>query len=345
MRNKIISRLTLVCFILCLILGCQKQPPEEGRRFKVILVTDVAGLGDKGFNDAGWSGVQRAVEELGIEGSFLQSYEQADYIPNLSLAAEEADVVVAMGFLMVDAMNKVAPHYPDKHFIFIDGNIPHPNVASFDFKAQEGAYLAGIVAAMTTKSGILGVVEGMDIPPVKAYEMGFRAGVMTVNSLAMRKADVLTVVVGDFNNPSKGKSLTQTLLGRGADIIFQLAGNTGLGVLEAVKEAKGEIYAIGVDIDQDSLIPGKVLTSVLKRIDIAVYNVIKDVYQGSFKGGHYWIGLAEGASDLTPMVYTRDKIPPQALQWVDEARQKIMRGELTIPGTEEELKKFSPPEF
>ena len=344
MRKKSIFWLTLICPLFCLILGCQKQLPEE-EKFKIILVTDVAGLGDKGFNDAGWAGVQRAVEEFGIEGSFLQSYEQADYIPNLSLAAEEAEVVVAMGFLMVDAMNKVAPHYPDKHFVFIDGSIPHPNVASFDFKAEEGAYLAGIVAAMTTKSGILGVVEGMDIPPVKAYETGFRAGVMTVNRLAMRKVDVLTVVVGDFNNPSKGKSLTQTLLGRGADIIFQLAGNTGLGVLEAVKEAKGEIYAIGVDIDQDPLIPGRVLTSVLKRIDIAVYNVIKDVYQGSFKGGHYWIGLAEGASDLTPMVYTRDKIPPQALQWVEEARQKIVRGELTVPATEEELKKFSPPEF
>jgi len=287
MRKKIFLWLILAGSLLLPLIDCQKQPQEEEKKFKVILVTDVAGLGNKGFNDAGWAGVQRAEKELDIKDSFLQSYEQADYIHNLSLAAEEADVVVAMGFLMVDAMNKVAPHYPDNHFIFIDGNIPHPNVASFDFKAEEGAYLAGIIAAITTKSGILGVIEGMDIPPVRAYEMGFRAGVMTVNSLTGKKVEVLTVVVGNFNNPAKGKSLTKTLLGRGADIIFQLAGNTGLGVLEAVKESKGEIYAIGADIDQDPLIPGRVLTSVLKRIDIAVYNVIKDVYHGSFKGGHY----------------------------------------------------------
>lgn len=322
--------------------SCKKRGADK-KSSKVIMVTDTAGLGDKGFNDAGWAGVQQAMQELGIAGICLQSYEQADYIPNLSLAAEQADVVLAMGFLMVDAVKKVAPQFPDKKFIFIDGEIEATNVASYDFKGEEGAFLAGIIAAMTSETGTVGAVEGMEIPPVKVFEYGYRAGILTINKIEGKDIEVLVAAAGDFNNPSKGKSLTKALISRGADVIFQLAGNTGLGVLEAVKEGGESIYAIGVDIDQDDLVPGKVLTSVMKGIDIAVYNSIKDAYQATFKPGHFWIGLAEGATSLTPMKYTKDKIPPQTFELIELAKQAIINGKLKVPRNQAELDAFHPP--
>jgi basic membrane protein A len=342
--KKAFILLLIISFLLIPLLSCAKKSADK-KIFKVVMVTDAAGLGDKGFNDAGWAGVQKAMKELHISGICLQSYEQADYIPNLSLAAQQADIVLAMGFLMVDAMKKVAPQYPDKKFIFIDGKIEAPNVASYDFKGQEGSFLAGIIAAIITKTGKVGIVEGMEIPPVKVLEYGFRAGVLTVNKIENKNVAVLVVAAGDFNNPSKGKSLANVLISKKTDVIYQLAGNTGLGVLEAVKEARESIFAIGVDIDQDDLVPGKVLTSVLKGIDIAVYNSIKKAYQGDFKAGHYWIGLAEGASRLTSMKYTRDIIPAKALELVESAKNAIINGKLKVPRNQAELDSFLPPQL
>jgi basic membrane protein A len=334
----------IISFLVILSVSCQKKSNEK-KNFKVVMVTDAAGLGDKGFNDAGWAGVQKAMKELHITGVCLQSYEQADYISNLSLAAQQADIVLAMGFLMVDAMKRVAPQYPDKKFIFIDAKIEAPNVASYDFKGEEGSFLAGIIAGIITKTERVGIVEGMEIPPVKVLEYGYRAGVLTVNKIENKNVEVLVIAAGDFNNPSKGKSLANVLISNKTDVIYQLAGNTGLGVLEAVKEAKESIYAIGVDIDQDDLIPGKVLTSVLKGIDIAVYDSIKKAYQGDFEAGHYWIGLAEDASSLTPMKYTKDKIPAKAFELIELAKNAIISGKLKVPRNLAELDSFSPPQF
>ena len=199
------------------------------------------------------------------------------------------------------------------------------NIASYDFKAQEGAFLAGILAAMTTKTDKVGCVMGMDIPPVRAYEAGFRAGIEAVNLREGRAVEYFGVTVGDFNDPSRGKSLAQGVIGRGCDIILQLAGNTGLGVIEAAKEAEG-VYAIGADMDQDALAPGKILTSILKRIDVAVFEAIRDVQDGTFKKGHYLVGIAEGATGLTEMEHTRQIIGKDALEAVAGAELWIHGG-------------------
>lgn len=288
------------------------------------MVLDMAGLGDKGFNDAGWKGIQRAVDELGIEATYLQSNEQADYIPNLTLAAEQADVVVAMGFLMIDAVENVAKAHPQTKFIFVDGEVKGDNVASFDFKAQEGAFLAGILAAMTSKTGKVGCVLGMDIPPVQSYVAGYRAGIEAVNEWEDRDVEYLSATIGNFNNPSRGKALAQGLIGQGCDIVLQLAGNSGLGVIEAVKEADGRVFAIGADLDQDDLAPGKVLVSILKRIDVAVFNAIRDAKGGNFTSGHHLLGIADGATGLSEMRYTREVVSEKAMELVLKAKR--MRG-------------------
>ena len=348
-RRFALSRAITRCLVLLLLAtGCAPdsgQDRADGARFKVVMVLDMAGLGDKGFNDAGWAGVQRAVSELGVEAHCIQSGEQADYVPNLSLAAQQADAVVAMGFLMIDAMRKVAPLYPGTPFIFVDGEVAGKNVASFDFKAQEGAYLAGILAGMTSRSGKVGVVLGMDIPPVRAYEAGFRAGMLTVNRLADRRVVCLSATVGDFNNPSKGKALAQGLLAQGADVVLQLAGNSGLGVIEAVRESGRQVWAVGADLDQDDLAPGRVLVSILKRIDVAVFEAIRDANQGRFQAGHRWVGIAEGATGLTEMRHTRPDAPDRAHEMVSKAEALIRAGKLIVPWRVEDLEVFQAPEL
>jgi basic membrane protein A len=320
----------LTLFLIVLLTGCStSQEDTLPGRFKVVMVLDTAGLGDKGFNDAGWAGVQKAVDELGVEAAYLMSNEQADYVSNLTLAAQQADAVVAMGFLMIDAVGQVARAHPETKFIFVDGEVTGDNVASFDFKAQEGAFLAGIIAAMTTHTGKVGCVLGMDIPPVRAYEVGYRAGIKVVNEWENKSVTYLSATIGDFNNPSRGKALAQGLIGQGCDIVMQLAGNSGLGVIEAVKEAEGRVFAIGADLDQDDLAPGRVLVSVLKRIDVAVFGAIREAKSGDFKSGHRLIGIAQGGMGLTEMKYTRDVIPEKAFEMVGAAEER-MRGGGTI---------------
>ncbi len=335
--------------ILVLILlstACAEQQRQQARgTFNVVMVMDMAGLGDKGFNDAGWAGVKRAVDELGVNARYLQSSEQADYVPNLVLAAQQADAVVAMGFLMIDAVRKVAPLHPGKSFIFVDGEIQGENIASFDFKAQEGAFLAGILAAMTSRTGKVGAVLGMDIPPVRAYEAGFRAGVRTANERERLNVEYISATVGDFNNPSRGKALAQGLIAQGADVVLQLAGNTGLGVIEAVRDEGARVWAIGADLDQDDLAPGKVLVSILKRIDVAVFDAIRDASNNQLKAGHRWVGIADGATGLSEMRHTLGDVPERALEMVERAREGIRSGTIMIPGTPSELTSFVAPEI
>lgn len=326
------------------LLACSAPHDQEASagRFSVIMVLDMAGLGDKGFNDAGWAGVQKAVSELDIEATYLQSSEQADYVGNLTLAAQRGDVVVAMGFLMIDAVARVAPNHPETKFIFVDGEVKGGNVASFDFKAQEGAFLAGIIAAMTTRTGKVGCVLGMDIPPVRAYEVGYRAGIKAVNAWENKRVEYLSATIGDFNNPSRGKALAQGLIGQGADIVMQLAGNSGLGVIEAVKEAEGRVFAIGADLDQDGLAPGKILVSVLKRIDVAVFGAIRDAVDGRFEPGHHYVGIAEGATGLTEMRHTRDVVPNRSDSMISDIVARIQSG-YQVPASLQDLSTFESP--
>ena len=343
-------KILLITIIPTLILSCtngngESDSSDLDHPFRVIMVMDMAGLGDRGFNDAGWAGVERAVRELNVEGHYLQSNEQADYVPNLSLAAQQAEVVVAMGFLMIDAMKRVAPLHGQTSFIFVDGDVQGENVASYDFKAEEAAYLAGILAAMTSRTGSVGSVLGMDIPPVRAYEAGFRAGILTVNRLERKEVDYLSVTVGDFNNPSRGKSLAQGLLGHGADVLLQLADNSGLGVIEAVRESSENCWAIGADLDQDDLVPGRILVSILKRIDNAVFEAIRDAKEGRLHPGHRWIGIAEDATGLTEMRHTRDEVPGRALEMIGRAEVMIREGRLQISSRIKDLETFEVPEI
>ena len=312
-----------------------------GNKYRVTMICDVGGLGDQGFNDSGWRGVQMAADlDPSIEPKIIQSREQADYIGNLSQAAESSGVVVSLGFLMLDSAESVAKEYPEVSFIHVDGVFDAPNVAAFDFKAQEGAFLAGILAADASETGVVAVMPGMDIPPVLAFATGYRAGVAYMGQILKRDIQVLSTTIGAFNDPVKAKAIAEGLIAKDADVILQLAGQSGLGVLEAVKEAPGRRFMIGVDIDQDDLAPGKVLTSVIKRIDKVVADQIAAAKSGGLQHGEHFVGLAEEAVGLTEMRHTRDAVQPLVHHIVASASSEIIKGNIVPPKTYDELEAF-----
>ncbi|MHC1742876.1 MAG: BMP family protein [Syntrophobacteraceae bacterium] len=328
--------------VCCLVGAWPVSNSVAGKPLKVVVLTDAAGLGDKGFNDVCWQGVERAKEAFGLDAQFLQSREQADYVANLTLTARHADVTVTLGYLFEDAVREVAPLVSDKPFIHIEGDITSDNVASFDFRSEEGGFLAGLVAGLFTKAYKIGVVAGMDIPPVEAYVTGFKAGVKTAQQYREKPLEIVVAYAGSFNDPVKGKALAQAAIDQGVDVIFRAAGNTGIGVLEAVKGANG-VYLIAEDLDQDAELPGRILTSALKRMDVAVYQALEAVVQGRFQGGHRWLGAAEGAVDITDMVHTRSLFSEADLDRIQQARQLLKDKKLMVPKRYGELPEFQPP--
>jgi basic membrane protein A len=342
-----------------------------GFSFKAIMVTDTGGLGDKSFNDGTWAGVQRAANELKVESKVIMSQEQSDYIPNLTKAAEEVrkekdgGIVFAVGFMMTDALMKVAQQYPDVYFAGIDIAFDKelPNVINFLFKEQESAFLVGYVAAAMTRTGKVGFVGGIPIPPVERFRYGFEAGVKAYSDLKGKKITILRGYTNEFSDPKKGKDLANSQFSQGADVIFAAAGACGNGVIEAAKERSEKLagkgldnikkyalagkplyYAIGVDVDQDYMAPGVVLTSAMKGVDMAGYYGVKWAFAGQFKGGIKNLGLKENSVRMSEMKYTKeiiDKLAPNVLKELDYLKGLIIDGKVTVPDSEEALKAFT----
>ncbi len=331
--------------LLLLFLFCLPAPTVgPAQSLRVVVLTDAAGLGDKGFNDVCWQGVQKAQRDFGLSAQFIQSREQADYVPNLSLAVQKADAVVTLGYLYADAVKQVAPHFPAVHFIHIEGDIQGNNVASFDFRSEEGGFLVGLVAGLFSRTKKVGVVAGVDIPPVEAYVSGFRAGVKTAEKQRGEPLEAIVTSAGSFNDPVKGKTLACALIDRGVDVLFRAAGNSGIGVVEAAKDARG-IYVVAEDLDQDADFPGKILASALKRMDVAIYGALRDLVKGSFRGGHRWLGAPDGAIDITEMTYSRQLFKADDLERIQKARTLLKEGKLDIPKRSTAVETFNPPEL
>ncbi len=339
------NTLLIVLVVLAMVMaGCSpaatptKAVPTAApaKTLSFAMVTDQSGLGDQAFNDATWSGFEALKKDFGVTIKVVESSEQAQYVPNLStLAEQKEDMIVGVGFLMKDAMNEVAPQYPNIHFALVDSYVNQPNVACIQFKENEGAFLMGAIAAYMSKTRKVGFVGGMETEVVKRFEAGYRAGVMTVDP----KVKVLVSYAGAFNDPAKGKELALAQYHQGADVIFQVAGLTGTGVIDAAKETNKMV--IGVDRDQNYLAPHNVISSMVKGLGKGVYNVGKLVVEGKFKGGSYRYGLAEGGVDIAPS--TSKNVPPDILAKVKKIKQMIIDGKIKPPATLDELKTFTPP--
>ncbi len=312
-----------------------------GQRIKAGLVTDTGGVGDRSFNAAAWEGLQRAEKELGAQVKFTESKQAADYVGNLSRYAQNGfDVVFAVGFLMQDALAEVAPRFPKVMFAIVDGDAPDlPNCMSLKFREEEGSFLAGALAGAMTKNNTLGFVGGMEVPLIKKFEAGYKAGIKTTNP----QGRVLVGYAGSWTDPQKGQEIAIAQMGSGADIIYHAAGQTGIGVITAAKNRGAPAYAIGVDKDQDDLAPGRVLTSMVKRVDTAVFDTVQAVQEGAFEPGTRIFGLKEQGVGLSPMRFTKQDVPADVLARIEKLRAQIIAGTLKPPTSLEELDRFQAP--
>jgi basic membrane protein A and related proteins len=301
----------------------------------VTMVTDTFGLGDQNFNDLAKRGLDRAVEELGVQGEVIESLDAASYVPNLTQAAEQSDLAVGVGFLLTEALTEVATQYPDKNFLLIDAVSEAPNVQGVLFREQEGAFLSGVLAGLMTESNKLGVVAGRKIPPVVRYVVGFEAGAKTVNP----DVEVVVAYADTFGDPALGKELTLAQYNQGVDIAFPVAGATGIGSFDAAKELGEGHWVIAADTDQSQLGAEYQLGVSEKGVDTALFLAAQQVVEGAFEAGEQSLGLAEGGVGLG---HPHESVPQEVLDTIAAYEQAIIDGTITVPADEEELAAFEP---
>lgn len=333
-RNILIIIFSLVFLASC---GKKETTPNDKGKFKVGLVFDVGGRGDKSFNDAAYRGLEKAKQELGIEFEYIEPGPGADREAALRQFSSRKDisVIFGIGFIFTDEITKIAVEFPDKKFGCIDYTVDPaktipPNLLALEFREDEGSFLVGAVAGLLTKTNKVGFVGGMESPLIKKFQVSYEAGVKYVNP-GCRVLIGYAGVTGDaFKNPGKGKELALGQYSDGVDIIYHASGVTGLGVFEAAREMKK--YAIGVDSDQNDEAPGFIITSMMKMVDVAVYETIKQVKDGNFKGGRVEIlGLKSKGIDYVYNDKNRNLISDDVRKKVEIIRQDIIDGKINIP--------------
>jgi basic membrane protein A and related proteins len=314
----------LIAFSMILALGTAWAAP-----IRVAMITSESGLGDRSFNDMMNQGMIRAEKELGVKVNVIQPKSISEFKSTLSRAAELGfDVIIGSSFDMIQPMQEVAAQYPNQKFGLVDvGADPiAPNVVSTVTKDWEGSFLVGVIAAKTTKTGVIGFVGGKDIPIIHRFYLGYYYGAKTVNP----KVTVLESYSGTFTDPAAGKEYTLALVNKKSDINFAVAGATSAGVIDAAKQSK--TFAIGVDSNQNYLAPGSVLTSMVKRVDNQAFDIIKLVTDGKFKGGvvvNY--GLREAGVDYAMDENNKGLISDATLKLAEQYRKKVMSGEIVVP--------------
>lgn len=347
-------RFRYLLFMLCLLAlvasACNRQSygSDDKSKVHVGIVFDIGGKDDRSFNAAAWAGVKCAETGKWPDGTscgkpaldiVLRDIEPGNPTsiePAMRVFAERGyDLIIGVGFAQTPIMELVARDYPNIRFAIVDGVSDLPNVASLVFKEHEGSYLVGMLAAKASKTGTIGFLGGMDIGLIHRFETGYEEGARAVNPNIRVIENYVGVTDSAWNNPGKGKELALAQIGKGADVIFTAAGNSGLGAFDAVeqqgkKDGRATHFVIGVDSNQNMVKPGFVLTSMVKRVDNACYQIVEDVVKGQFKAGFHVYGL-----DKDGVAYAMDEnnrllIPQEAIQQTEEARKKIIAGEIKV---------------
>lgn len=357
--------------------GCQSQQREDKRleRIKIGLVTDVGGRGDQSFNDSALRGLEqwaankeytpggyepltaearerviprelagRNIAPLDVVPVVLHAKQHEDYESNLQLLLDDGvQLAMGVGFMLENAVESAARKNPNAHFLLVDSPILDAsgksyelsNVKTVTFREHEGAFLIGAIAGLATKTEKIGFVGGMQLPLIRRFEIGFRAGVQATNPRAA--SQMLIAYTGSFNRVDAGKQVAQDMFAKGADIVFHAAGGDGLGVIAAAKEAGR--FAIGCDSDQYAVAPEAVLTSLIKRVDLAVYEAVAEASRGEFKAGHIEMGLAEGGLGYAPIRSGEFSLADREMlsKQIHILEQQIVSGGIRVPSTIEEL--------
>jgi basic membrane protein A len=344
--KRIILQITIAAAALALAAACSVQSAAERAdcSIRVGIVFDIGGKNDRSFNAAAWEGVRRAEEELGICLYDVEPGSPTSIEPAMRAFAERGfELVIGVGFAQGPIMLKVANDYPNIKFAIVDGVIfeadgktPKQNVASLVFREHEGSYLVGMIAAAKSRTGVIGFLGGMDIPLIHRFNKGYEEGAKAVDPDIRLVTSYVGVTDHAWNNPGKGKELALNQIEKGADVIFTAAGNSGLGAFDAVEQfgrnADGEAnrFVIGVDSNQNAVKPGFVLTSMVKRVDNAVYDAVREVLEGRFQGGFHVFGLDKDGVAYAMDEYNQPLIPAEVIERVEESKGKIIRGDIKV---------------
>lgn len=335
--SRLIAILVTINVVLiaggALLIGAPTKPAGTGLR--VGLVFDIGGKNDKSFNEAAWRGLERAKVELGVDGVYVEPSEGADRESALrQMAASGKDLVIGVGFIFGPDLERLAAQFPKVKFAGIDYS-PSPNVGTIDnlvglrFREHEGSFLVGAIAGYSSRTKVVGFVGGMKIPLIRKFEAGYEAGVKHVCPTCVVKAAYAGTEPKAFADPTKGEELAAAQYGQGADIIFHAAGKTGDGVFAAARKRKAR--AIGVDSDQHDNAPCCVMTSMVKRVDVAVVDVIRELSAGKFTGGLRELGLQQDGVTFVANERNRDLLPLDVVNKVKKLGEQIVAGKIAVP--------------
>lgn len=308
---------------------------QEPTTIKIGMVTDVGGVNDQSFNQGAWEGLQDlASKNSAFDVKYLESATDADYAANIqNFLDEDYDLIISVGFMLADATKEAAEANPDQKFAIVDdASIDLPNVACLMFSQEQASYLVGIVAGMMTKTNNVGYVQGMVNPNMNLFGIGFVSGVKSVNP----DITVQQYNANSFADAAIGSTAAVDMITKGADIIYHAAGGTGGGVISACQE--NGIYAIGVDSDQSHIAPETVITSAMKRVDVACQDICLAVLNNEFTGGVHQYSLTNNGVGIAP---TQDLLTQEVIDAVNDAMEKIAAGEITVPTTVEECPDFT----
>jgi len=310
---------------------------RDASKVHVGIVFDIGGKDDRSFNAAAWQGVSRAAKTLPIVLRDAEPGDATSIEPAMRAFAEENyELIIGVGFAQTPHIEAVAKDYPDLNFAIVDGVSQLPNVASLIFKEHEGSYLVGMIAAMTSKSGILGFVGGMDIPLIHKFAVGYEEGAKAVSPSVRVIPNYIGVTDTAWNDPVKGKELARTQIEKGADVIFAAAGNSGLGAFDAAEQygtgqdGRALKFVVGVDSNQNWVKPGFVLTSMVKRVDNAVYQIVLDRVENRAIGGVHVYGLENDGVGYSLDDYNKSLVSPAVIEAVEAAKQKIISGQIKV---------------
>lgn len=365
--KRIVALMATVAMSATLLVGCKSgessssEKPSEGDKkpatestVSVGLVTDEGGINDKSFNQTANEGVKKAEKEFGIKYKYVESQKKEDYEPNIeSLIADGSQLTYAIGYQLADAVKAASENNPETKFCLIDSVVKAPNVQSVTFKEEEGSFLMGVIAGLTTKTNKVGFIGGKDMETIVKFEAGFAAGVNAVNPEAAKglvspdgTAPGSTIKYADsFVDTNKGYELGKSLYDAGCDVVYHAAGGVGVGLFQVTQELRksGEdVWAIGVDKDQAKELDGEfadvILSSMMKRVDIATYEAAKAMVDGKFKAEVKSLGIAEGGVGMAESTSTNTK--PEVIKKAEDYQNQIKEGKIKVPGTREEVIKF-----
>ncbi|WP_195251566.1 BMP family lipoprotein [Romboutsia sp. 1001713B170207_170306_H8] len=341
--KKLLTFTTSLILSTSMMVGCSNKGNESSSGnssnvIKIGMVTDTGGVNDESFNQSAWEGLQRLKKEYGdkVNVKYLESKQDADYTPNVeTFVDEEMDLIIGVGYKLENAIKEASKNYPDNNFAIIDTQVDAKNVDSLLFADNESSYLTGLIAGKMTKTGKVGFIGGMESEVISKFEYGYKAGVLDSNP----EAKISTQYTNSYTDSALGKSIANQMHTDGVDVIFTAAGACGTGAIEAAKE--NNKMAIGVDQDQNKLAPKNVITSAMKNVDVTVYNISKDLLEGKYEGGKVIVSTLETEGvGIAPT--TKDNVPQDILDYVNEIKNKVKYGDIKVPATKDEFEKTYP---